>query len=538
MATQRSNSAGQYELSDEVLTSLKDSRYFNDDLRPTSLADRTWNTYNISMLWVGMSVCIPSFTMASGLVGMGLSVWAAVFNVVLGNVLILIPIQLNSNAGTKYGIPFPSFARMTFGLRGAHLPSLSRAITACGWCAVQSALGGAAVLYVVQGLSGFNFESEGHIVSGNAAGTPIGWIAFLVFLGITWALTAFGEKIIRIFEAIGSPILIILSVALFIWGMALAGNAGYSIGDVFSTEIANTNMLADNGGMLIVFLGGLTGNIGFWATMALNIPDFSRYARNQKTQFMGQLYGMPITMALCAIVGATFAQATALANVTGDGTALFSPVSAIGLFSDSRPLLILLGIGVIIATLTTNIAANVVAPGNGFSNISPKRISYFWGVTIACIIAIVYNFLLVGSSAGALFNFLNIYGGILAPLAAIFVVDYWIVKKQRLNVEHLYKGGDQGSIYWYKGGFNINAFIAWIAGSIIPTIYSIIGIIDTSGNNGFLNNGVLHFINTNSYIFAFAIAFIVYALIAKAGEASKKAILSEEEYKAITETIA
>lgn len=538
MATQKVTN-GLYELTDDARKELASSKYYNDDLAPTSVADRTWNTYHISMLWVGMSICIPSFTMASGLVGMGLSVWVAVFNVVLGNILILIPIQLNSNAGTKYGIPFPGFARMAFGIRGAHLPSLSRAITACGWCAVQSALGGAAVLYIVQGLSGWDPVAHNDVASGNAAGTPVGWIAFLIFLAMTWVLTAFGGRVIRIFESIGSPILIVLSVAVFIWGIVMAGNAGHGIGEVFGHNIADSSVLDGNGGALTVFLVGLTGNIGFWATMALNIPDFSRFAKDQKTQFRGQLYGMPVMMAICAIVGATFAQSTQLAElapavdesgteIPGQFQALFSPVDTLS-YIDSRPLLILLGIGIIIATLTTNIAANVVAPGNGFSNLAPKYISYFLGVTLACIVAIFYNFLLVGASAGALFNFLNVYGGILAPLAAIFIVDYWVIKKQNLDIKALYEG--EGSRYWYAGGFNVMAFIAWIAGAIIPTVYSIVGIADTSGANGFLNNEFFKFINTNSYIFAFIVAFVVYLLIGKLTDANKKSIISDDEFE-------
>ncbi|MDR1043285.1 MAG: cytosine permease [Clostridiales Family XIII bacterium] len=524
---------GLYELTESTRAELVDSKYYNKDLAPTSMAERTWNTYHISMLWVGMSICIPSFTMASGLVGMGLPVWAAVFNVILGNVLILIPIQLNSHAGTRYGIPFPGFARMAFGIRGAHLPSLSRAIVACGWCAVQSALGGAAVLYIVQA-TGWQ-PGPNDIVAGNAGSSPVGWIAFLVFLAMTWALTSFGSKVIRLFESIGSPILIIMSVALFVWAVTLAGNAGYGIGDVFGHNISAA--AGEDFNFTMVFLGGLTGNIGFWATMALNIPDFSRFAKNQKAQFRGQLYGMPLTMAACAIVGAVFAQATSLANLDGQNTPLFSPVETLS-FIDSKALLVILGIGVIIATLTTNIAANVVAPGNGFSNVAPRKISFFWGVTIACLIAIGYNFLLVGASAGNLFNFLNVYGGILAPLAAIFIVDYWLIKKQRLDVKALYQGSE--GRYWYQNGFNVTALIAWIAGAILPTLYSIIQIATTNpdtgaSENAFVTNPVLGFINTNSYIWAFIVAFVVYWLI---GPSQKQAILTEEEESALTEVVA
>jgi NCS1 family nucleobase:cation symporter-1 len=531
MATQSQRQTnGLYELTDAARAELVDSKYFNEDLAPTSVSERTWTTYNISMLWVGMSICIPSFMMASGLVGMGLSVWAAVLNVVLGNVLILIPIQLNSKAGTKYGIPFPVFARMSFGMKGAQLPALSRAITAAGWCAVQSAVGGSAVFMI---LNLFGVQD----VKG-------GWIGFIIFLILSWALTAFGEKVIRIFEAIGSPILIVMSVALFIWALLIGGDAGFSFGDIVTANISAGDVAA-GGGFLLVFLAGLTGNIGFWATMALNIPDFSRYAKSQKAQFRGQLYGMPLAMAGCAIIGAVYAQATFLAKIApavdeagavveGKFQALFSPVDAIGFIGGTGAghaiLVVVLALGVIIATLTTNIAANIVAPGNAFSNLAPRKISYFWGVTIACIVAIGYNFLQVGAAAGNMFNFLNVYGGILAPLAAIFVIDFWITKKQKLDVQSLYLKGIE-SRYYYVGGFNINAFIAWVAGAIIPTVYSIVAI----GNpeSAFVQNGVLTFINANAYIFAFVVSAIVYLLIAKSGAAAQKAILTDDDVAAL-----
>jgi NCS1 family nucleobase:cation symporter-1 len=531
MAITQVNRGGIYELTEDVMASISDSKYYNEDIRPTKKSERTWGTYNISMLWVGMSICIPSFMMASGLVGMGLSVWASVLNVVLGNILILIPIQLNSYVGTKYGISFPVFSRLTFGMKGSHLTSMSRAITACGWCAVQSGLGGTAIMFCVQAF----FPSL------DISTPACVWVGFLLFLLMTWLLTAFGEKIIRIFEAVGSPVLIVLSVALFIWALVIAGNAGYSVGDVFSANISSGDTSATRGGAVAVFLIGLTSNIGFWATMALNIPDFSRFAKDQKAQFRGQLYGMPIMMAICAVIGAVYAQATFLSNITGDNTPLFSPVDALGYIGTPGTvshsiLLIVLGIGVIIATLTTNIAANVVAPGNGFSNLSPKKISYFWGVTIACVVAIGYQFLLTSSStlSNAMFTFLNIYGGILAPLAAIFIIDYWMHKKQRVEVVELYKEGEN-SRYYYQGGFNSAAIIAWIAGAIIPTLYSIVS--TAAPGSAFVQNAVFYYININSYIWAFLVGFIVYLIIGN-GKSNAKTILTNAEFEAISRSAA
>ncbi|MDR0874731.1 MAG: cytosine permease [Clostridiales Family XIII bacterium] len=512
----QSQRGGIYELTESAKAQLVDSKYFNADLAPTTFAERTWNTYHISMLWVGMAICIPSFMMASGAVAYGLPVWAAVLNVILGNAIILVPIQLNSNAGTRYGIPFPVFSRMTFGMRGAQIPTISRAITACGWNMVQSVTGGGALLFMLKAL----------VPAFNDLAVSAQVVAFLIFLFISFWLTASGQKAIRIFESFSSPVLIVLSALLLVWAIILAGNAGFSFGDVFSSNIS-AGGLTDTSQYVYWFLFALNGNIGFWATMALNIPDFSRYAKSQKVQFRGQMYGMLPGMAFCAIVGAFYAQATFLSL----GTAFFNPVDALGQINDGsilmRVIVFIVGIGVVFATLTTNIAANVVAPANGFSNLAPSKIGYKIGALIATLVAIVYYlpYTFSDSFGNFMFTFLNVYGGFLAPLASIFIIDYFIIKKKNVDVASLYSQSQTGR-YWYSGGFNPSAVIAWVAGAILPTLISLIPALDV---------GALRWINANAYLFAFFVALIVYVLIMPRNHAAN---ISDEEEAALTETIA
>ncbi|MDR3242558.1 MAG: NCS1 family nucleobase:cation symporter-1 [Clostridiales Family XIII bacterium] len=495
--------AGLYELTSEARAELVDSLYYNVDLAPTSFSQRNWSTYHIASLWIGMSICIPSFTMASSLVVLGLSPWLAVLNVALGNVIILIPIQLNSHAGTKYGIPFPVFARMTFGVVGAHIPSLSRAITACGWNAIQSWIGGAAIVSIIASFAP-SFQQS----------SKAPFIGFFIFLAIVCLIAARGPNAIRLLEAIGAPVLIILTIALFIWSILLASSVNASFSDIIQ---ANTDyaQIDSNGGFAYIFLAGLTANIAFWATMALNIPDFSRYAVSQKAQFRGQIYGMPVTMAACAFIGAFFAQSTKIAL----GEAIFDPTAVLPLIGNPV-ITFVVGLGVVIATITTNIAANVVAPANGFSNISPKRINYSAGVIISCIIAILYRPWWIFGSAGAyIFDWLNVYGGILAPIAAIFIADYYIVKKSNLEVSALYRSESR---YWYQGGWNLRAIIAWVAGFILPTLGSTV----LSGKPTF------SWIAANGYIIGFIIGLIVYVLLMKS---ETRSFLSDKEESAITE---
>ena len=511
---------GLFELTDAARAELVSSKYYNEDLAPTSVSQRTWTTYNITMLWVGMSICIPSLSLASGLIGMGVSPWLSVLNVALGNIIILIPIQLNSQVGTKYGIPFPLFARLTFGTIGAQIPALLRAITACGWTSVQAWVGGGAVAAIIGCFADkfadgdwiFNIPSWGGMTP-VAIGQFVGYVIFMLFIG--W-IAYNGMEQIKWIQNIGGPILIAVMIALLIWSGSEAVSAGYGVLEVME-QGNDMGLIEASGGFAFVYLSGLMGNIAFWATMALNIPDFSRYARSQKDQFRGQLYGMPVPMAFCAFIGAYFAQATKLAY----GEAMFDPT---GVFYhiDNKIIVFISALGVVAATVTTCVAANVVAPANGFSNVSPRKISYKMGVVITMFIAffILQAWWIYGSGA-AYFTWMNAYGTILSPIAAIFIADYFFCKKRRVDVAALFKGAD--GRYWYGGGFNWAAVIAWVVAFILPLL-SYFGV----------SGGFITFVNSISYIWSFVLGFIVYMLLMKTSLA-KNSYVTEEEHESLTD---
>lgn len=510
---------GLLELSDEARAELAGSSYYNEDLSPTTVAERKWTTYNITMLWVGMSICIPSLSLASGLIGMGVSPWLSVLNVALGNLIILIPIQMNSNVGTKYGIPFPLFARLTFGSLGAHIPALLRALTACGWTSVQAWVGGGAVGAIL-GVFFSKFADQNWIMNlpswgGMApvmAGQFIGYIIFILFVG--WVAYNGMDKI-KIIQNWGGPILIIVMIALLIWSFLIVKDS-MGFWEVMNMK-SDPGLIAQNGGMAYVYLSGLMGNIAFWATMALNIPDFSRYAKNQKAQFWGQMLGMPIPMAFCAFVGAYYAQASKVAF----GEAMFDPTMVL-YYLDNKIIVLISALGVVAATITTCVAANVVAPANGISNVNPRKISYKMGVVITIFIAffILQAWWIYGSGA-AYFVWMNAYGTILSPIAAILIADYWIVKKQRVDVMELFKGSD--GRYWYSGGINWAAVISWVAAFIVPLLLYF-------GASG----PFLTFVNSINYIWSFAVAFIIYLILMKTSLAGKSYV-TEEEHEAFTQ---
>ena len=511
---------GLFELTDAARAELVSSKYYNEDLAPTSVSQRTWTTYNITMLWVGMAICIPSLSLASGLIGMGVSPWLSVLNVALGNLIILIPIQLNSQIGTKYGIPFPLFARLTFGTRGAQLPAILRAITACGWTSVQAWVGGGAVAAIIGCFAKSFADATWTIglpswggIQTVAAGQFIGYIIFIAFIG--W-IAYNGMEQIKWIQNIGGPVLIIVMIALLIWAAAVAKDAGYGFWEVMAQK-SDDALIAQSGGFAVVYLVALMGNIAFWATMALNIPDFSRYAKSQKDQFRGQLYGMPLPMAFCAFIGAYFAQATKLAY----GEAMFDPT---GVFYhiENKIIVFIAALGVVAATVTTCVAANVVAPANGFSNISPRRISYKKGVVITILIAffILQAWWIYGSGS-AYFTWMNAYGTILAPIAAIFIADYFVCKQRRADIASLFKGED--GRYWYSNGINWAAIIAWVVAFIFPLL-TYFG----------LQGSFWTFINSINYVWSFVIGFVVYVIMMKTSMAGNS-FVTEEEHEAFTD---
>lgn len=515
---------GLYELTPNAIESLKGLKHYNDDLAPTKISERNWSAYSICNLWIGLSVSIPALALASSLVALGVSPLLSIINVILGNLIVLIPIQLNSQIGTKYGIPYPIFARMTFGTKGAQLSTISRSIIGCGWTSVQSWVGGGAIAALIGIIIPmFSDQSVAIALPGNdhvVVGQLIGFIVFVVVCGV---VAYKGMDKIKWVQNLGGPLLVVVILGLFIWSASAIMNSGHSLADVL-TAPNDDALIAANGGFAFVYLAGLTANIAYWATMALNIPDFSRFAKSQKSQFMGQLAGMPIPMSVCAIVGAYFAQATkyVVGEASFDPTTLFY-------YAENKIFVIVCAIGVIVATLTTCVAANVVAPSNGWSNIAPKKISFKKGVIITIFIAIFVTepWWIYGSGAAYVFTWLNNYGTIIAPVAAILCADYFVCKKKRVEVAELYKG-EEGR-YHYSNGWNKCAIIAWFASFILPLLgNTVLGYKSGSG----LAPNFIQMIAANGYLFSFIVAFVVYVALMNSsfgGSQKDKGYITPEE---------
>jgi len=422
----------------------------NPDLAPVPPSGRTWNWWHFCALWIGMSVCIPTYTLASGLIDSGMSWSQAMFTIFLGNLIVLAPMILNAHAGTRYGIPFPVFARASFGVLGANVPALLRAMVACGWFGIQTWFGGAALWTLTKqmapGLA--NLPNVMPPFLGLTTGEALG---FLVFWAINVWFILKGTESIKWLESVSAPFLIVVGLALLGWAYSKAGGWG--------PILSRPSKFADAAAFWPVFFPSLTAMVGFWATLSLNIPDFTRYAKSQRDQVVGQALGLPPTMTLYAFIGVAVTSATAI--IFPGGNVVWDPVELLGKIGG--PFTVLLSMFALsIATLTTNLAANVVSPANDFSNAAPRLISFRTGGLItACVGLLMMPWKLLASSQGYIFTWLIGYSALLGPIGGIMIVDYFVLRRRNLNVSDLYR---RGGIYEYRGGFNPAALVALVIG--------------------------------------------------------------------------
>lgn len=438
---------------------MNDPSLYNEDLAPTTPAQRTWTKWHIAALWVGMAVCIPTYGLAAALVSAGASLGLAVTAVAIGNLIVLVPLILNGHPGAKYGIPFPVLIRSSFGVGGAHLPTMVRSLVACGWFGIQTWIGGKALHFLAVTIWP---DVAMPVLVPDFFGITTGqFIAFAAFWVINLLIILRGVEALKVFEVYAAPFLLLAGLALFVWAWVKVGDLGAMV----------SSAPAANGPSTMTALAtGITGAVAFWGTLALNIPDFTRYAATQKDQAIGQAISLPTTMTFYVLIGAAVTNATVLIF----GEQIADPVAVLA--RAGGPFVVIVAMfGLIIATLSTNLAANVVSPANGFSNLAPSKIDFRRGALITALIGLVILPWKMWEDPDAyVITWLGGCGSLLGAVGGIMIADYFGVRKQELDIDDLYRRGGR---YEYAGGWNPVALIAFAigVGVLVPGFLATIG---------------------------------------------------------------
>jgi nucleobase:cation symporter-1, NCS1 family len=460
------------------------SPLWNHDLAPTTPQQRTWSTWNIAALWIGMSVVISTYTIAGGMISDGMLWWQAMGTVLLGNLLVLVPMCLNAHAGTKYGVAFPVLLRSSFGTVGANVPALMRAIVACGWFGIQTWIGALAIDGCLSAL-----WSAWPTIPGHTA------IAFALFWGIQVYFIIRGLDGIKWLETWSAPLLLLGGIGLLVWASSEAGGLRRVLNESHKLQ-------TDPKPFWSIFPFYLTASVSYWATLSLNIPDFTRYAKNQRSQILGQALGLPLTMAGLAFIGIAVTSATLIIY----GEAIGDPVALVGRF-ESIWIILFATLIIFLAQLSTNMAANVVSPSNDFSNLNPRRISYVTGGLITAVIGVVMMpWYLFGSLGAYIFTWLIGYGVLMGAIGGIMICDYWVIRRQTLDVDALFD--PKGRYSFGGGGVNWRAIVALLL-AVLPCVPGFIRAATTPGGK-VADPNVFDHLYSYAYFVTFALGFVIY----------------------------
>ena len=486
------------DLSTEQLTELSESKLFNADLAPVPTGQRKWGLWNFAALWISMAACIPTYMLASGLIEpkIGMNWKQAILTIFAGNVIVLIPMVLNAHAGTLYGIPFPVYCRASFGTLGANIPAILRALVACGWFGIQTWIGGSAIYKIVA-----------LYIPSMTTGTPLPvlditvaqFLCFLLFWGINMWVIYMGIDCIRWLLNIKAPLLIALGLLLLWWAYRNAGG----FGPILSQPSLFDAGQPKEGQFWKVFFPSLTGMVGFWATLSLNIPDFSRYAKSQRDQVIGQAVGLPTTMALYSFIGVAVTSATTIIFKE----TIWDPVDVLTRFKGNHVMLVTAMISLCIATLATNIAANVVSPANDFAHLAPRKISFRLGGYITGIIGVLMMpWKLLANPEAYIFDWLVGYSALLGPIGGILIADYFVCRKRHLDLVELYKADGE---YRFTNGFSLVAIAAFLLGALpsLPGFLVQVKRLSAESVSPFFIS-LFHY----AWFVGFGIAFVVYVL--------------------------
>ncbi|GMI96614.1 nucleobase cation symporter 1, plastidic nucleobase transporter [Hibiscus trionum] len=477
----------------------------NDDLKPTTPTQRNFHWWEMASLWIGLVVGVPSYYMAASLVDLGMAWWQGIATVVAANMILLVPLVLTGHPGTKYGISFPVLARSSFGIRGAHVPTLLRALVGCGWYGIESWIGGEAIFLLLPDSIKQSAFSQLLPWLGTS---PLEFACFIAFWLAQLAMVWKGMEGIRDLEKYSAPILIILTSMLLIWAYVKAAGLGHMLS--LSSRLSSSEFWT-------LFFPSLTANISFWATVALNIPDFTRFAKTQRDQIIGQA-GLPFFMGAFTFVGLAVTSSTQVIF----GHVISNPIQLLGQIGGFTTMILAI-LGISLATITTNIAANIVAPANALVNLSPSKFTFRRGALLTALLGIAFQpWRLLKSSESFVYTWLVGYSALLGPIGGIVLADYYLIQRTNLSIQDLYCLSPGGA-YYYSGGVNLAAMVALVIG-ILPVIPGFLQkvAIRSSVPDAFV------VIYNNAWFFSFFSAGLIYWILSSLKTKQNKHLPSDQ----------
>ena len=442
--------------SEELSPSGLEPGLYNADLAPVPLNRRDWTWVNMSTVWMGMVHNVVAYETAAGLMALGMNAWQAIAATAIAYLFLFVAMWFNAVSGTRYGLPFCVLIRSSFGPRGAQIPVLLRGFVAIFWFAVQAYAGSEAIDAIVGTLwpTWLTFTTT-------ILGLSLhGWAAVALFWLLHAWIISHGVHRIRNFELVAGPLVIIVGLIATVWGLQV----GHGLGPLF----AQPSHLSGVKGWLI-FATGVTGLTGTWCTFAVNIPDLSRFVRSERDQVLGQLIGLPITAVVFTLMSVIVTSATVIVF----GKPIWDPVAL--LLAIGHPgILIFGGITIVVATLSVNVAANIMPACYDLVNLFPRKLNFGSAGVAVLLIGLLFFPWLWFKDADSIFKVLGGIGGILGPVTGIMLADYFGLRHQRYQVADLYR---YDGPYAAWGGWNfagIGAFIigglAALSGLIVPAL--------------------------------------------------------------------
>ncbi|MDQ0244346.1 NCS1 family nucleobase:cation symporter-1 [Bacillus fengqiuensis] len=414
----------------------KQSNYLKSpDLLPISHGDKKIGTLGFALIWVGMAVVLAAFAIGGAGV-QSLSLGWVVFATVIGSIAIGIFMTLIGDIGIEHGLSFPVYMRAPFGTIGTHIPSIVRGLAASCWFGINTYFGSTAMNGILNALFGFD-----------------NWfVCFLIFALLQLINTALGIKAIERFADLAAPIIIIISAWMYTTLSDQALSQGREVWAWIESPVTG-------GAAITAFVVVIMSNMGFWATLAADMPSLSRYIKapqhepnwfkRNKSALVGNVVALPITQTFMVIIG----------GVSYIAVKNYDPVVALQEAATGIVLGVLL-LMIILAQWSTNTSANLIPAATIFSNVGGPKVPFWVGVFIAGFIGCIvqpWNLFAIIIPA------LLIIGGILSSIVGILFADYYLIRKRRVNVVDLYE--EEGQYHYYKG-VNVAGFIAWIIGGI------------------------------------------------------------------------